>query len=221
MQPPQAPPLHQQYTVPAPVFIGAVLLVGLAFICGLGAIGAVPSLHGLKSPTVTPTPPQPLVHAATLGGTLGDFAQRYGKPLDASSLMYAATVAGQRVLIVVALLDDSRQSRDGKPRVIGVVVQVPNDASGVETWDAATSDTIARTFFPADARFQRTISINGELHHFYHSDALAATFLPGQYTSVPGSLNYTCHPWPPTLSPPTASGYGQCVIIFGTDAAVN
>jgi hypothetical protein len=188
-----------------------VLLVTLAFICGLGAVGAIPSIRGLKPPIPTATIPSPRPNA-TLGGTLGDFTQRYGNSIDESGQVYTTTLAGQRVLIVVQL-DSSRQSRDGREHIIALAVQVPGDALGVETWDVATADVIATTFLPADAQYQRIVTLYGEMHYVYHSDALARTFLPGQYTNVSGSLNYFCHAWPPT---PSARGYGQCNIILGT-----
>jgi len=72
--------------------------LGLIIVCGLGIVGVIPSLHGLKNPTATATstaiPTQPAAHAATLGGMLGDFVQRYGSSIDESGLMYAATLAG-------------------------------------------------------------------------------------------------------------------------------
>jgi len=223
MQPPQAPPPHQQYTVPVPVFVGAVLVLVLVFICGLGAIGVIPSIRGLRPPNPTATIPPPPQAKATLGGTVNDFVQRYGTPLDTSGLMYATTIAGQRTLIILTL-DTPRQSQDGKWRVIAIDVQMPSDALGVESWDATTADTIAHTFLPADAQFQRTVTTDGVTNSFYHSDLLAATILPGQYTNMPGSLNYACHPWPPAVTP-AASGsangdshsgvYGQCHIGIG------
>lgn len=165
-----------------------MLVVALIIVCGLGAVGVIPSLHGLKNPTATatPIPTQSAAHAATLGGTLGDFVHRYGSSIDESGLMYAATLAGQRVLIVVAL-DDPRQSRDGRSHVVALDVQVPGDALGAETWSAATSDAIAQVFLPADAQFQRAVVLNsmgGDVeYHVYHSDEMAATFMPGAYTT--------------------------------------
>ena len=228
MQPPESPlPPHphqrERYAVPVPVFIGVMLVVMLVFICGLGAIGAIPSIRGLKSPTATATSVQHIPSAATLGGTLGDFTQQYGNSIDEGGQMFAATLAGQRVLIVVQV-DNPRQSQDGQGHVIEIDVQVPGDALGVETWDAATADVIAHTFLPADAQFQRTVTAHGVTDSFYHSNMLAATILPGQYTNNPGSLNYSCHPWPPAVTP-AASGngdshggvYGQCHIGIGSE----
>ena len=100
MQPPQASPPPQQdiqqeqSAVPVPVFVGVVLVVALIIVCGPGAVGMIPSLRGLKNPTATAIPTQSAAHAATLGGTLGDFVQRYGSSIDESGLMYAATLAG-------------------------------------------------------------------------------------------------------------------------------
>lgn len=221
LPPPRDEDPHGRSTIPVPVFVGAVLMVALALICGLGAVGVIPSLHGLKSPTATAGATQPRATAtpatgatiATLGGTLGDFVQRYGNSTDDNGLSYAATLAGQRVRIAVAL-DDARQSRDGQEHVIAIDVQAPGDALGVETWDAATSDAIAHTFLPIDAQFQRTVLIHGVADHIYHSDEMAAIMMPGQYTNVPGSLNYYCQPWPP---PPSASSYGQCHIAIGSE----
>lgn len=217
MQPPQSlPPPQQRYTVPVPVFVGVVLLLALAFICGIGALGVIPSIRGLKPPvptaTITPTITPPQMGAA-LGGTLGDFTQRYGASTDESGLSYAATLAGQRVRIVVAL-DDASQSRDGQEHVIAIDVQVPGDALGVESWDATTADAIAHFFLPVDAQLRRTFTINGDTYHVYFSDEMAAIIAPGQYTNAPGSLNYSCHAWPPSA---TATGYGQCHIAIGSE----
>jgi hypothetical protein len=223
MQPPQSSPPPQQdnqrekSAVPVPVFVGVVLIVALIIVCGLGALGVIPSLHGLKNPTAPSTaiPTQSAAHAATLGGTLGDFVQRYGSSIDESGLMYAATLAGQRVLIVVAL-DDPLQSRDGRSRVVALDVQVPGDALGAETWSAATADTIAQGFLPLDAQFQRAVTTHGITYRIYHSDEMAATFIPGAYTNVSGALSYSCHAWPPTpMAAGSGSGYGQCHIAIG------
>jgi hypothetical protein len=207
--------------VPVPVFVGAVLIVALIIVCGLGAVGVIPSLHGLKYPTTTLTPLRPTVSvttpAATLGGTLGDFVQQYGSSIDESGLMYAATLAGQRVLIVVAL-DHPLQSRDGRSRVVALDVQVPGDALGAETWSAATADTIAQGFLPLDAQFQRAVTTHGITYRIYHSDQMAATFMPGAYTDVSGALSYSCHAWPPTpMAAGSGSGYGQCHIAIGSE----
>jgi hypothetical protein len=200
MQPPQPSPPPQKdnhqdnqqekSAVPVSVFVGVVLVVALIIVCGLGALGVIPSLHGLKNPTAPSTaiPTQPAAHAATLGGTLGDFVQRYGSSIDESGLMYAATLTGQRVLIVVAL-DDPRQSRDGRSHVVALDVQVPGDALGTETWSAATADAIAQAFLPLDAQFQRAVTSNGVAYHIYHSDEMAATFIAGAYTDVAGALS--------------------------------
>jgi hypothetical protein len=207
--------------VPVPVFVGAVLIVALIIVCGLGAVGVIPSLHGLKYPTTTLTPLRPTVSvttpAATLGGTLGDFVQQYGSSIDESGLMYAATLAGQRVLIVVAL-DHPLQSRDGRSRVVALDVQVPGDALGAETWSAATADTIAQGFLPLDAQFQRAVTTYGITYRIYHSDQMAATFMPGAYTDVSGALSYSCHAWPPTpMAAGSGLGYGQCHIAIGSE----
>ena len=207
--------------MPVPVFVGAVLIVALIIVCGLGAVGVIPSLHGLKYPTTTLTPLRPTVSvttpAATLGGTLGDFVQQYGSSIDESGLMYAATLAGQRVLIVVAL-DHPLQSRDGRSRVVALDVQVPGDALGAETWSAATADTIAQGFLPLDAQFQRAVTTHGITYRIYHSDQMAATFMPGAYTDVSGALSYSCHAWPPTpMAAGSGSGYGQCHIAIGSE----
>ena len=231
MQPPQAstPPQQdnqrEKSAVPVPVFVGVVLVVALIVVCGLGAVGVIPSLRGLKNPTAPSTaiPTQSAAHAATLGGTLGDFVQRYGSSIDESGLMYAATLAGQRVLIVVAL-DDPRQSRDGQAHVVAIDVQVPGDALGMETWSAATADAIAQVFLPDDAQFQRTVvnhGVGGDVaYRIYHSDEMAATFMPGAYSdvAVAGALNYSCNAWPPTpMAASSNSGYGQCHIGIGSE----
>ena len=217
MQPPESPlPPQQRYAVPVPVFVGVVLLLTLAFICGLGVVGVIPSIRGLKSPISIATIPPPRA-MATLGGTLGDFTQRYGNSTDDSGLSYTATLAGQRVRIVVAL-DDASQSGDGQEHVIAIDVQPPSDALGVETWDATTADAIAHFFLPVDAQLRRTVTINGDTYHIYFSDAMAAIMMPGQYTNAPGSLNYYCHAWPPSA---TATDYGQCHIAIGTGVDAN
>lgn len=221
--PPQQDNQREKSAVPVPVFVGVVLVGALIIVCGLGAVGMIPSLRGLKNPTATAIPTQSAAHAATLGGTLGDFVQRYGSSIDESGLMYAATLTGQRVLIVVAL-DDPHQSRDGRSRVVALDVQVPGDALGAETWSATTADAIAQVYLPADAQFQRTVVIHGASgdveYRIYRSDEMAATFMPGAYTdvAVAGTLSYSCHAWPPTA---VAAGsnprYGQCHIAIGSE----
>lgn len=213
------PPLevntHRRSLAPAPVLIGAALIVVLALICGVGVVGKISTVFTPKPTAIakqllaTATP----ATIATLGGTLGDFVQRYGNSIDEGGLMYAATLAGQRVRISMEL-DDPRQSRDGQAHVIAIDVQPSSNALGIETWDAATADAIAQMFLPPDAQFQRTIMMYGLTRHIYHSDEMAATILPGQYTNVPGSLSYYCHPWLPSA---TAIGYGQCHIAIGAE----
>lgn len=210
--------------MPVPVFVGVVLVVALIIVCGLGAVGVIPSLHGLKNHIATSTaiPTQPAAHGATLGATLGDFVQRYGSSIDESGLMYAATLAGQRVLIVVTL-DDPLQSRDGRSRVLALDVQVPGDALGAATWSAATADEFAQRFLPVDAQFQRTIvthGVGGDVAYcIYYSDEIAATFMLGAYTDVSGTLSYSCHAWPPTpiATAGSNSAYGQCHIGIGSE----
>ncbi len=214
--PPRDENPHESSTIPVPVFVGVVLLLALAFICGIGAVGVIPSIRGLKPPIPTATIPPPRA-MATLGGALGDFTQRYGNSTDDSGLSYEAILAGQRVRIVVAL-DDASQSRDGQQHVIAIDVQPPSDALGVETWDATTADAIAHFFLPVDAQLRRTVTINGDTYHIYFSDEMAAIMAPGQYTNAPGSLNYSCHAWPPSA---TATGYGQCHIAIGTGVDPN
>jgi hypothetical protein len=75
-------------------------------------------------------------------------------------------------------------------------------------------------FLPADARLQRTVMMNGAggdvAYRIYHSDEIAATFVPGAYTDVAGALSYSCHAWPPTpMTAGSNSGYGQCHIAMG------
>ena len=53
-------------------------------------------------------------------------------------------------------------------------------------------------------------------YRIYHSDEIAATFVPGAYTDVAGALSYSCHAWPPTpMTAGSNSGYGQCHIAMG------
>lgn len=232
MQPPQPSPPPKQdnqrekSAVPVSVFVGVVLVVALIIVCGLGAVGMIPSLRGLKNPTATAIPTQSAAHAAKLGGTVRDFVERYGNSIDESGLMYAATLTGQRVLIVVAL-DDPRQSRDGRSHGVALDVQVPGDALGAETWSADTAGAIAQVYLPADAQFQRTVVLNGVggdvAYHIYHSDEMTATFMPGAYTNVAGALSYSCHAWPPTqmaamsaMAAGSNSGYAQCHIGVGS-----
>jgi len=193
--------------------------------CAVGAIGSVlfPShaqvIHTANvttQPTMTPSAP-------TLGGTIADFQQRYGAATDSSGLMYAATIAGQRVLITLTL-DDPSASQDGQQHVAIIAVQVPGDALGAETWSQSTADQIAQTFLPADTQFQHIVTTAKVHDHVYQSATLAQTFTADQFTNdfndfgnvqVPaGTLSYSCHPWPPS-----ASGLGQCLIAIGSYAA--
>ena len=88
----------------------------------------------------------------TLGGTLTDFQQRFSATTDSSGLMYAATIAGQRALILLTF-DEPSQSQDGQQHVAIIAVQVPGDALGAETWSQATADHIAQTFLPPTRSF--------------------------------------------------------------------
>lgn len=134
---------HQPEKTPVSllVILGAALVVVLALACSIGAVGVIPTLFS-PAPAHTPvhisavaTQPRARQNPAVLGGVLGDFVQRYGNSIDDSGLMYLATIAGQRVLIIVTL-DDPRQSRDGLQHVIVIAAQAPGDALGVETWNA-------------------------------------------------------------------------------------
>ncbi len=228
MQSPQPHPQPdrqpEKTSVSIAVILGAALVVVLALMCGVGAFGVIPTLF-TTAPAHTPThssavatQPRAQQHAAVLGGVLGDFVQRYGNSIDDSGQMYAATSAGQRVLIIVTL-DDPRQSRDGLQHVIVIAVQTPGDALGVETWNAATADVIAQAFLPTDAQFQRTIITHGVATHIYHSETMAATIVPGQFVpeNESGALSYYCHAWPPSPPPSGhASGYGQCLMTIGS-----
>jgi len=207
------------------VITSAVLVVVLAIVCGVGARGTIPTLI-----THTPSPTSMYTSAlaarsqahsvATLGGTLGDFVQRYGTPIDDSCLMYAATLADQRVLITLTLVDPN-ESQDGQQHVVTLAVQVPGDALGTDTWSQENADQIAQTFLPPDALFQHIVT-TGKIHdHVYHSASMAQTFTADQFTNdlgnvqAPiGTLSYSCHAWPPS-----ASGLGQCLIAIGSYAA--
>ena len=127
-------------------------------------------------------------------------------------------------MLIVVAMDDPRQSRDGRSHVVALDVQVPGDALGAETWSAATADAIAQVFLPADAQFQRSLvnhSAGGDVaFRIYHSDEMAATFMPGAYSdvAVAGALNYSCNAWPPTpMAASSNSGYGQCHIGIGSE----
>lgn len=157
------------------------------------------------------------IYAPTLGGTSDDFLHTYAVVPGSRGLMYTATVAGQRVLIVLTLADPS-QTLDGQPHVAIVNVRVPDDTLGAETWSESTADAIAQTFLPTDVTDARTVSTNGLRDHRYHSDAAEATFLadqftndPGTQTVPPGAVSYTCQPYPHL-----SAGYGQCVITIGS-----
>ena len=233
MQPPESPSQQlDTYAVPVPAFVGAVLVLVLACFCGLGTIGAIPSLRGLTSSpaTVTVTASftaspvwHPFPYGGTLGSPLGDFVQRYGTAIDDSGLRYATTLADRRVLIVVQV-DNPHQSGDGQMRVIAIDVQVPEDALGDESWDAATANAIAQTFVPANAHYERSFTAQGVMASFYFSDVLAGTFVYSQFPNDSGILNYSCHPWPPAVTP-AASGtgdshggvYRQCHIGMGNE----
>lgn len=190
-----------------------------AILCGVTVLPAlIPIVIPATSTEIAATPTMTSINMATLGGTLEAFQQRYGPAVE-SGLMYTATITGQRTLIILTLVTP-RQSRDGQRRVVSIAAQVPGEALGVETWDAATADAIARAFLPVDARFQDTLTATDDsgvthLIHLYTSEGLAATFAPPA-TAATGAFNYTCHAWPPSVS-----GYGQCLISLGTGAAAD
>lgn len=168
-------------------------------------------------PTVTPS--ASAIVAPTLGGTADAFlaSSRYQLVSGSRGQLYTATIAGERVLISLTLADPS-QTTDGQPHIAVITAQVPGDALGAETWSGATADTIARSFLPSDAHFQRIV-ITGAVHdHIYRSAHLAATFHADQFTDdfgdalvPPGTLSYACHAWPPS-----APGLGQCIIAIGS-----
>lgn len=229
----QSPPprhLHRQRQLkkPWPVLLisGIALAVVVASSCGIGWVNLVihptPTMPAIivqggdQSPD-TSSPVDNAIFAPTLGGTTDDFQLQYGLPTDSSGLAYGGVVGGKQILIQLTV-DVPSDSVDDESHVIIVVVQIPSDTRGVATWSAATADKIAQAFLPADAQFQRTTTRNGIHTRIYHSDGMAATFIPNPITPNTGAISYECHAWPPSTS---ANSYGQCRITLGTGADGN
>lgn len=217
-------PQRQKKPVPALRIIGIVLAVIIASGCGIGWLNLL--LNPAPNPRFIiqfgdqPTDPAaPVIHAIyapTVGGTIADFQQQYGSATDGSGQIYVATVAGKRVRIMLTL-GVPNEKIDNESHVIIVDVQAINGALGGETWSAATADQIAKTFLPTDAQFQFTATTNGGHKHIYYSEAMAATFMPDQFTNDVGNaspsvgiVSYTCHALP-------TSRYDQCRIIIGSN----
>ncbi|HEU4782261.1 MAG TPA: hypothetical protein VFS83_02875 [Ktedonobacterales bacterium] len=144
---------------PVLLISGIALAVLIASSCGIEWVNLVinptPTMPAIivqggdQSPD-TSSPVDNAIFAPTLGGTPDDFQQQYGPPTDSSGLIYAGTVGGKHVLIYLTM-DMPNDSVDNESHVIIVVAQVPSDTRGVVAWSAATADTIAQAFLPADA----------------------------------------------------------------------
>lgn len=93
-----------------------MLAAALVLCCAVGATGiALFPTHAQVIPTATTQPiismqPATTPNTPTLGGTVGDFQRRYGAAIDSSGLMYAATIADQRVLMTLTV-DERRATR--------------------------------------------------------------------------------------------------------------
>jgi len=157
------------------------------------------------------------IHAATLGGTIRDFQARYQAVAGTQNLVYDATIAGQRIEIALGP-DLPQQSLDGVAHIAVVTLSVPADALRSEQWSATLADQVAQPFLPADARFQRTVTVNGAPDLIYTSTSIAATFTADQFVSdanapVPlGTFDDLCRPLP--LS---NTGLEQCTIAIGSN----
>lgn len=227
---PQMPPRPQPRKKPMPTLlvVGITLAVVLVACCGLGAVVSLfsPTHNNIgaaqatatSDPTDTqgapgkPAPTDAAIFAPTLGGTKGDFQQQYGAATDSNGLTYEITLAGQDVAIMLAL-DDANQSLDGQPHIADLQVQ----AKGGAQWSNTTANTIAKTFLPADATYQKTVTTNGVRDYVYYSKGMAATFTADQFTNnfgdvhvPPGTVNYSCQ-----TVPPATNGYELCDISIG------
>ena len=183
--PPQmapAPP-RQKKPMPTLLVVGITLAVVLVVCCGLSAIVSLFSpTHnnaGTAQATATfgqtdtsgatdaPALNDAAIFAPTLGGTVSDFQQRYGAATDSNGLAYHTTIAGQDVAIMLAL-DDISQSLDGQPHIAELQVQ----ATGGAQWSVTTANTIAKTFLPIDANYQKTTTTNSVLDYVYYSKGI-------------------------------------------------
>lgn len=188
------------------------LLAGCASAAGQPSSGATATAQ----PSATPHAPAS-IHAATLGGTINDFLARYQAVAGTQNLVYDATIAGQRVEMTLGP-DLPQQSLDGVAHIAVVTLSVPADALRSEQWSAALAAQVAHPFLPADAQFQRTVTVNGATDLVYTSASIAATFTPDQFVTdanapVPlGTFDDLCRPLP--LS---NTGIEQCTIAIGTN----
>jgi hypothetical protein len=168
--------------------------------------------------TPAPTTPAPtvapslVIFAPTLGGTINDFDQRYGPYTDGIAKAYEWTIAGQKVEITLSL-DDTTQSLDGQMHVVDVQVR----AAAGEQWSSTVASTIAKTFLPADAKYQKTTTTSGVRDYVYLSKGMKATFTADQFTNgfgnvtvAAGTANYSCQ-----RVAPATSGYELCDISIG------
>jgi hypothetical protein len=226
------PPGPQPHRQKRPVLLTASIVVVALLVLGGGYFALLRLLHtastGISAqPTATPLQRargDNAIFAPTVGGTIDDFQRQYGKSSDSHGLRYVATIAGQQVQITLAV-DDPSQSLDGYAHVTDVEVQSVDFLRGSEPWSATTATAIAKTFLPADARFQRAVTNipvgNGNAvmsDYVYYSSGMTTTFTPGAFTNgagdkrVPvGTVHYFCQ-----ALPPVTSGYDWCVVTIGT-----
>lgn len=195
-----------------------IITLLMALLAGCASAGRQPPPGATATPLASATPQSPAsVHAPTLGGTINDFLGRYQVVSGTGNLVYDGAIAGQKVEITLGP-DLPAQSRDGVAHIAVVTISVPANALRVEQWSAALADQIASAFLPADARFQRTVTVHGATDHIYTSASIAATFTPDQFvtdanTPVPvGTFDVLCLPLP--LS---NTGLEQCTIAIGAN----
>jgi hypothetical protein len=149
----------------------------------------------LSSPSATPGP-QPLT-GAVLGGDRFEFDTLYGYPTSGGGTLAATYDYTAPNGLQVELYVDAHPGTDGNPHVMFLHFG-PIPGSG-DTWDLATAQALAATFFPPDAQHLRDVQASNGLDHIYRSARLAATFPASDFTTdvgshavPPGTFDYEC-----------------------------
>lgn len=192
--------------------VSTVLLVTVCIV-PLLLTGALASLYQPRHkvfdiPLPLTRPPQPL-SGATLGGTVADFFAKYGQPVALPSFSqkpnwFRFKLANGTTAYVCYC--DGATGTDGAARLDDFRISPPSGT----TWSDQQGVSIARQFFPPDARHVRDIvDPYAGLIHVYVSAALAATFPASEFhvftvggnsqLAPPGTFSIVCGQ--PALTP--------------------
>lgn len=167
-----------------------------------------PTETTMPTNTANPTGPQPL-SGATLGGTRDGFTSKFGGPTERYGVLWYSINLSNGTTVNLCYCTEHAGS-DGNPHLAWFNVDAPNGT----TWSDQQGVTIARQFFPPDAKHVRDFTDPQiGLIHVYVSADLAATFPAGEFTDggngqqlPPGTFSVACS------QPGTAS---QCHVVTG------